>query len=394
MQYRINPKNGDRLSILGYGCMRFSRSAGVAVNQSKTEEELFYAYNNGVNYFDTAYIYPGSEAALGKFISKVDRKSIFVSTKLPHKQCRKYEDFDKIFSEELKRLQTDYIDYYFIHMIGDLESFKRIEALGFKDWIAEKKRTGVIRNLGFSYHGSTDEFKKLIDYYDFDICLIQLNFMDESTQAGVSGMKYAASKGVPVVIMEPLRGGRLANLKGKAAKIVSEAEPKRSPAEWGFRWLWNYPEITVVLSGMNDIEQVKENLKSASDAQVNSLTDEQLEMFHAVKDELNKSIKVPCTGCGYCMPCPSGVDIPACFSSYNRCYSDNYLYGVISYIMTTSLREKSGAASECIKCGRCEKLCPQHILIRDELDEAASVMEGVLYKMAMPVIRTAFHIKK
>lgn len=380
MQYRINPKNGNRLSILGYGCMRFSKTGGVITNQKKTEEELLYAYENGVNYFDTAYIYPGSEAALGKFIAKIDRSKIFIATKLPHNQCRKKEDFEKIFSEQLARLGTDYIDYYLIHMLGDVKSFNRLKDIGFTEWVAEKKSAGKIKNIGFSYHGGSSEFKKIIDCYDFDFCQIQFNYMDETTQAGSAGLFYAAEKGLPVIIMEPLRGGKLSRLSKSSAKIFEEAEPKRSASEWALRWIWNYPQVTVVLSGMNDIEQVKENIRAASEAKENELTDEQLEIFREVKSEINKETKVGCTGCAYCMPCPHGVDIPSCFAAYNRCYSDGYLSGLLFYIMTTSLKDSKTIASKCVQCGLCEKKCPQHLLIREELQATSAVLEGVMYK--------------
>ncbi|MDO5844517.1 MAG: aldo/keto reductase [Methanocorpusculum sp.] len=380
MQYRINPKNGDTLSILGYGCMRFSKTGGVITNQKKTEEELLYAYENGVNYFDTAYIYPGSEAALGKFIAKIDRSKIFIATKLPHSQCRKKEDFEKIFSEQLSRLGTDYIDYYLIHMLSDTETFERLNKIGFAKWAAEKKSAGKIRNLGFSYHGSSSEFKKIIDCFDFDFCQIQFNYMDETTQAGSEGLFYAAEKGLPVIIMEPLRGGKLSRLSGSSAKIIESAEPKRSASEWALRWIWNYPQVTVVLSGMNDIEQVKENVRVASEAKENELSESQLEMFREIKEEINRETKIQCTGCAYCMPCPHGVDIPSCFAAYNRCYTDGYLSGFISYIMTTSLKESKSIASKCVSCGLCEKKCPQHLLIRENLQEVSSVLEGVMYK--------------
>lgn len=383
MQYRLNPKNGDRLSVLGYGCMRFSKTGGVKVNQKKTEEELFYAYENGVNYFDTAYIYPGSETALGKFVSKIDRTKIYIATKLPHNQCRKKEDFEKIFSQQLARLKTNYIDYYLIHMLANTEAFERLKSMGFVEWVNEKKLSGAIKNIGFSYHGGGEEFKNIVDCYDFDFCQIQFNYMDETTQAGLIGLNYAAQKGLPVIIMEPLRGGKLSSPPKNAARIFEKAEPKRSPCEWALRWIWNHPQVTVVLSGMNDIEQVKENINTACSTKENEFTNEQLEMIARVKAEINKDTKIPCTGCGYCMPCPHGVDIPTCFAAYNRCYTDGRLHGLISYIMTTSLTDSPKTASKCVKCGACEKKCPQHLLIRDGLDEVAAVLEGAVYKVSV-----------
>ena len=389
MQYRTNPKNGDKISILGYGCMRFSRTAGVAVNQKKTEEEMTAALDAGVNYFDTAYIYPGSEAALGRFLAKGYRSRIFLATKLPHYQCRSFADFDRLFFEQLARLQTDYIDYYLIHMLSDTDSWKRLQQLGIEKWIAEKKASGAIRNIGFSYHGGTTEFKAVADCYSWDFCQIQLNYMDESTQAGVSGLLYAAEKGLPVIIMEPLRGGRLANLPKTAARYL----PKdANAADLAFRWLWNFPEVTCVLSGMNDIRQVEENVASA--CRGGGLSDEEAAALESIKAELEADIQVPCTGCGYCMPCPKGVMIPSCFAAYNQAFCDGRIHALITYIMTTSLGERPGFASQCVKCGKCETHCPQHILIRDELENAAAVLEGPLFKMGKRGARFVLKMRK
>lgn len=387
MQYRTNPKSGDSLSVLGYGCMRFSRTAGVSVNQKKAEEELSAALAAGVNYFDTAYLYPGSEAALGKFLSKGHRKDIFLATKLPHNQCKKPEDFERFFSEQKNRLQTDYIDYYLIHMLPDTAAWGRLKALGIEAWIQAKKETGEIRNIGFSYHGGTTEFRCVADAYPWDFCQIQLNYMDETTQAGVAGLKYAASLGLPVIIMEPLRGGSLSRLPENAERIFRAQNPDRTPTDQALRWLWNFPEVTVVLSGMNSIEQVAENTASASAAAANSLTEEELSCFTEVRNLLNASMRVPCTGCGYCMPCPHGVDIPSCFAAYNRRYTEGWFAGMISYVSCTALKEKPSGASACIGCGLCEKKCPQGILIRDYLDETKAVMEGRIYTIAVPVVK-------
>ena len=387
MQYRVNPKNGDRLSVLGYGCMRFSRTAGVAVNQKKTEEELSLALSLGVNYFDTAYLYPGSEAALGKFLSKGHRKDVFVATKLPFRQCKKPEDFEKLFSEQKERLQTDYIDYYMVHMLGDIASWKRLVSLGIVEWAESKKASDEIRQFGFSYHGGTAEFKELIDAYDWDFCQIQINYFDAHTQAGIAGMKYAAEKGLPVFVMEPLRGGSLVNLPKRAAKVFSDDDSAKTPVEQAFRWLWNFEEITVVLSGMNSISQVGENCASADSAKAGSLSDAELAVFDKVCSVLNEEIRVPCTSCGYCMPCPHGVDIPSCFSAYNIRCTQGWFSGMLAYVTCTSLKEKPAAASSCVNCGLCERKCPQGILIRDYLDEVKAVMEGRIYRMALPVVK-------
>ena len=371
--------------------MRFSRTAGVAVNQKKTETEMLAALEAGVNYFDTAYIYPGSEAALGKFLAKGYRGRIFLATKLPHYQCRSFEDFDLIFNEELARLQTDYIDYYLIHMLSDTNAWERLKKIGIVEWIAGKKASGRIRNIGFSFHGGTTEFCHVVDCYPWDFCQIQLNYMDETTQAGIAGLRYAAEKEMPVIIMEPLRGGRLANLPKNAARLLPAG---CSAADLALRWLWNIPEVTCVLSGMNDVKQVEENLISASNAVPGYLTDEEASVLADIRAELEANIQVPCTGCGYCMPCPKGVMIPSCFAAYNLAFNEGRMQGILSYIMTTSFGGKSGIASQCIKCGKCEQHCPQHILIRDELENAAAVLEGPVFKVGWAGARVFLKMQK
>lgn len=387
MQYRENPVNGDKLSLLGYGCMRFTKK-GPFINQEKAEKELLYAIEHGVNYFDTAYIYPGSEAALGKFLAKGYREKVYIATKLPHYLYKSRKDMEKCFQEQLTRLQTDYIDYYLIHMLNDTDSWKRLKALGIEDWIAEKKAAGQIRNIGFSFHGGTHTFIDLLDSYPWEFCQIQYNYMDEYSQAGVKGLKYAASKNIPVIIMEPLRGGRLVNnLPREAEKLWQKATPKRSPAEWALRWLWNQPEVSVVLSGMNSMEQLKENIRIASEVTAGELTEQDLSLFKKVKAEMDKAIKVGCTGCGYCMPCPAGVDIPVCFRTYNTRYSDSWFNGMREYVMCTTLKGTPTNASKCIKCGKCEQHCPQGIPIRQELENVVRAMETPIYKIASKVMR-------
>ena len=386
MQYRTNPKNGDAISVLGFGCMRFPKTAGV-INQKRTEEVLKAALDAGVNYFDTAYIYPGSETALGKFLAKGYRNKIYLATKLPYRECKSESDAERIFTEQKKRLQTGYFDYYLIHMVSDADAWEKCRTQGIVSWAEEKKKSGEIRNLGFSYHGTTDGFKKLIDCYPWDFCQIQVNYADDISQAGVSGLKYAAAAGLPVFIMEPLRGGKLVNLPKAAETILQKEMPETSSVEFALRWLWNFPEVTCVLSGMNEIEQVLENTHAASDAKANVFSENDLAVYSSVKSILEINTAVPCTGCGYCMPCPSGVDIPAVFSAYNRGASEGFMTGLSAYISTTSMKEKPSAASACIKCGLCEKKCPQSILIRDYLDEAEAVMEGKLYRIAVALLK-------
>lgn len=382
MLYRKNIKNHQDLSILGYGCLRFTKK-GTTIDQKKAEQEMKEAVDSGVNYFDTAYTYGGSEVCLGKFLAKGYRDKVNIATKLPHYYVKKIEDMERYFNEQLERLQTDHVEYYLMHMLNDVETWERLVGLGMKDWIEKKKSEGKIGNIGFSFHGGTEQFIRIIDAYEWDFCQIQFNYMDEHSQAGLTGLRYASKKGLPVIIMEPLRGGRLVQgLPENAKKIFEKAVPKRSTAEWGLRWVWNHPEVTVILSGMNDISQVEENVRIASKAQADSLTEKDMELFERVKTEINKKIKVGCTGCGYCMPCPQGVDIPGCFSAYNTRYTDNWYTGFKTYFMCTTLRKNQTNAAKCIQCGKCEKHCPQNIPIREKLKEVKHHMEGPIYHIA------------
>ena len=387
MKYRED-RHGNKLSILGYGCMRFS-SRGGKIDLEKTEQEIMTAFRAGVNYYDTAYIYPGSEAALGEILERNRiRDQVAIATKLPHYLIKNSDSMEKYFSEQLKRLRTDHIDYYLMHMLTDIKTWERLKALGILEWLKEKQASGAIRQIGFSYHGNSDMFMQLVDAYDWDFCQIQYNYVDETSQAGVAGLKAAAARGIPVVIMEPLRGGKLVNLLPPKAKKLLETYPvKRSPAEWAFRWLWNQPEVTCVLSGMNDMDMVQENVRIASEAEPDSFTDSDHELIAKVVTEINATTKVGCTGCRYCMPCPRGVDIPGSFAAYNRIDSDGKIEAFREYFMCTGLRKDSAAASNCVECGKCEQHCPQHIEIRKELKNVRKELEGPLYRIARSVIK-------
>ena len=247
MHYRKD-KHGEELSILGFGCMRFQRKRG-SIDFQEAEREILSAIQQGVNYFDTAYIYPGSEELLGAVLDKNHcRDRVNIATKLPHYLIRKSDDIERFFQEQLRRLKTDHVDYYLMHMLPDVTTWQRLKDLGVEQWLREKQAAGIIRNVGFSYHGNTNAFQELLDCRDWDFCQIQYNYIDEHTQAGRRGLQHAAEKGIPVIIMEPLRGGRLVNaLPPKAQKAFGEFTPRRTPAEWGLRWLWDQPEVTVVL---------------------------------------------------------------------------------------------------------------------------------------------------
>ena len=382
MQYRKD-KQGNDLSVLGFGCMRFQRKQGKT-DMVLAEQQIMQAYLGGVNYYDTAYIYPGSEAAIGEIFEKNHiRDKIYIATKLPHYLIKSVEGMEKLFQEQLSRLRTDYVDYYLMHMLTDTATWTRLESLGIRQWLEEKRKSGEIRQIGFSYHGNSDTFCGLVDAYDWDFCQIQYNYMDEFTQAGRKGLQYAAHKGLPVVIMEPLRGGRLVNqLPEEAQKLFAEHPNNWTPAQWSFRWLWDQPEVTVVLSGMNTAEMIQDNLNTASSATVGHFGENEQALLKEVVEAFNAKVKVGCTGCGYCMPCPKGVDIPGTFNAYNRRYQDGWFAALREYFMCTTLRQNSAAASNCIGCGKCEKHCPQGIEIRKHLKDAQKVLEDPVYKIA------------
>ena len=391
MNYR-NDKYGNPLSALGYGCMRFPRKGGK-IDMTETEKLIRTAVEAGVNYFDTAYIYPGSEAAVGEILEKNGlRDRVNIATKLPHYLIKSRDGLDKLFDEELRRLRTDHVDYYLMHMLNDLDAWTRLKALGIEDWIAEKKASGAIRQVGFSYHGNTETFCRIIDAYDWEFCQIQYNYLDEHTQAGRRGLQHAHSKGIPVIIMEPLRGGRLVNLLPEKAKtLFAEYPVKRSPAEWGLRWLWDQEEVTVILSGMGSMAMLEENLRVASQARTGELTQQEMALYARVVTAINETVKVGCTGCGYCMPCPKGVDIPGTFAAYNRWCGEEKFGGFMDYLKCTTLRKNSTAAGNCIGCGKCEKHCPQSISIRKELKEAQKVLETPVYRIFSKAAKRFVH---
>ena len=381
MQYRPD-RYGNPISLLGFGCMRLPSKLG-RIDMQEAEREIMTAIRAGVNYFDTAYIYPGSEAALGAILKKnAVRDQVNIATKLPHYLIRSREGLNKLFGEELARLQTDHIDYYLMHMLTDTAAWDRLCALGILEWLEEKKNAGAIRQVGFSYHGNTDMYCRLLDVYDWDFSLIQYNYMDEHSQAGRRGVQYAHSKGLPVMIMEPLRGGKLVSrLPEDAKRIFASHQPQHTPAQWAFRWLWNQEEITCVLSGMNSMEMVMDNIQTASSVSVGELTPEDGAMLERVVKAINGKMKVGCTGCGYCMPCPKNVDIPGTFAAYNRRYSENRFWSFVEYAMCTALRKNPTSASQCVGCGKCEMHCPQGIRIREELKNAQRELEGPVYRL-------------
>ena len=387
MQYRKD-KYGERLSVLGYGCMRFSRK-GAGIDIDKTEKEIMEAYRAGVNYYDTAYIYPGSEAALGEILARNGiRDKVNIATKLPQYMVRNIASVEKYFAEELSRLRTDRVDYYLMHMLTDVSQWERLKGLGILDWIDGKKASGAIRNIGFSYHGNTAIFLKILNDYDWDFCQIQYNYLDETAQAGVAGLKAAAERGIPVVIMEPLRGGKLVNLLPEGAKKAISDNPRGwTPAQWGLRWLYNQSEVTVVLSGMNSLEMVLENVATASNAGIGDFTQEDFALIEEVKRQIRLKEKVGCTGCGYCMPCPKGVNIPAIFRCYNTMYAESKSSGRFQFAQTVGFTREPGFATQCVQCGKCERHCPQGLPIREKLKEADKALRPFPYRIGIAAAR-------
>jgi len=343
----------------------------------KTEKLITHSIEKGINYFDTAWVYTGNEEALGSVLEKNHlREKVFIASKMPLIMLRAPADFDKYFLQSLKRLKTGFIDYYLMHMITDFDQWTKLKSWGIEQWIAEKKKEGQIRQIGFSFHGCCIEFLKVIDDYDWECCTIQYNYSDENFQAGVTGLRKAAQT-MMVSVMEPLLGGKLATgLPKEAAEIFKKANPELSPAGWGLNWVWNQEEVTLLLSGMNDMDQLEENLRLADAAQVKMLGEPELEIYRQALAVINRSYKIHCTGCNYCMPCPRGVNIPGCFSAYNTMFSMGYVTGMQQFITSTGLTsERSGSPCLCVHCGKCEKHCPQHLPIIQHLAQVRRRME-------------------
>ncbi len=393
MRYRED-RNGNKISQLGYGCMRFTKK-GTGIDFEKAEREIMRAYELGVNYYDTAYIYPGSEECLGKILSKNNiREKVYIATKLPQYIMKSQAQIEKTFKEELARLKTDYIDYYLMHMFTDYAEWEHLKSIGILEWIDAAKKSGTVRNIGFSYHRDTDMFFKLLDAYDWDFCQIQYNYLDEHSQAGRRGLEAAYAKGIPVIIMEPLRGGKLVNLPESAKKLLKESHGNYTPAELGLRWLWDQPGVTCVLSGMNSMEMVEENIRIASDAKPGHLTAEDFEVIEGIKKIFKEKEKVGCTACRYCMPCPKGVDIPGNFFYYNLSSMESKMSARFGFSQAMGMRLEPGFASQCVGCGLCEKHCPQHLPIREKLKEADKVLRPFPMKVGINVARKIMIKKK
>ncbi|MBP1909201.1 aldo/keto reductase [Methanolobus bombayensis] len=396
MLYRKMPKNGDELSILGFGCMRLASKEDGSIDEERATKQIRHAIDQGVNYVDTAWPYHmgESEPFLGRALADGYREKVKIATKLPSFLIETREDMDKFLNAQLEKLNTDHVDYYLLHyLVGDL--WDDIEKLGVTEFLDKAKADGRIINAGFSFHGASEDFNRIVDAYDWDFCQIQYNFLDQTNQAGTAGMEYAASKGLGVIIMEPLRGGNLVkNVPQAVQDIWDEAPTKRSPVEWALRWIWDHPEITVVLSGMNVEEHIEENLRIAGEAHPNSLTDAELQLVNRVAAKYREVMKVGCTACQYCMPCPAGVNIPLCFEEYNNVYlvddpeGEKFLYaarlgGVVD-------GGDPALASQCVQCGKCLEKCPQHIDIPTVLGTIVEEIEGPNIEQTIAMAREMF----
>ncbi len=382
MLYREVPKNGDELSILGFGAMRLPTKEDGSIDENTATDMIRYSIDNGVNYVDTAWPYHmgESEPFLAHALEDGYREKVKLATKQPQWIVKKPEDMDRFLNAQLEKLNTDHIDYYLIHSLVK-SSWENVRDLGVREFLDRAKADGRIVNAGFSYHGTPEDFAPMVDAYDWDFCQIQYNFLDENIQAGTEGLEYAASKGLGVIIMEPLRGGNLADpVPDEVMDIWNEAEVERSPVEWALRWVWNHPEVTVVLSGMSEPAHVEENLRIADEGVANSMTEEELELVRKVAEKYGELMPIDCTGCRYCMPCPEGVDIPACFDTYNNLYmfgDEDRLRMMYAAKLGGILRgSDTNFASQCVQCGQCLDACPQNIPIPEMLEKVAQEFEG------------------
>ncbi|WP_163336785.1 aldo/keto reductase [Desulfopila sp. IMCC35008] len=382
MLYRKIPKSGDKLSILGFGCMRLPLFEDGSINTERAIRQIRVAIDAGVNYLDTAWPYHTgeSEKLVGLALAEGYREKVRIATKLPSWMINCREDMDFYLNAQLEKLAVSQVDYYLVHALNGT-NWQKLQDLGVTEFLNTALADGRIKNTGFSFHGELSDFRTIVDSYSWDMCQIQYNYLDQEYQAGTEGLKYAAEKKLGIVIMEPLRGGNLSipEPPPAIAEIWQQAEIKRTPVEWALRWLWNHPEVTVILSGMNDEAHIEENLAIADTAEIDSLTEKEYEIVDQAARKYNELMKVGCTGCGYCLPCPSGVKIPMVFEVYNKMHLfGNEMEGKLMYVIRLSgsiSGDGAGYASQCTECGECLEKCPQNIEIPTMLTEITAEME-------------------
>ena len=379
MQYRLIKKTGDEIFPLGFGVMRLPVKNGK-IDRNKAKELIYHAINQGVNFIDTAYLYGDSETFLGEVLQGEYKNKVKICTKLPAINVRKYDDMEEILSEQLKRLQRDSIDYYLIHAV-DLKAMNRLFKKDLIKFLNKAQSEGKIKHIGFSYHGPKEEFPMLIDAYDWDVVMVQYNYFDENVQASIEGIEYAASKDMGILVMEPLKGGILAGkMPSEAEEIFKKANPNKSSAQWAMEWVLNNRNITCVLSGMNSFEQLGENLEIAYKTTPLSMSFDDLETVELVKRVMRNSLKINCSTCGYCMPCPQGVNIPECMKIYNEKFLFDHNGFVnqsrVDYFQYVGgIMGNSGNAGKCNGCGKCLRKCPQKLDIISELKKVKKEFE-------------------
>ncbi len=372
MEKRKMEKLGIETSLLGFGCMRFPTTEEGAIDEPLAEKMLDQAMAQGVSYYDTAYPYHEgkSEIVTGKVLKKYARDSFYLATKLPVWQVNSLEDVDRIFYEQLEKLQTDYIDFYLMHSMNKGQ-WDRMKAMGCVERLEGLKKEGKIRYLGFSFHDSYEAFEEILNARDWDFCQIQLNYMDIDVQAGIKGCDLAAEKGIPVIVMEPVKGGSLAAFSEDIMEMFHEKDRDASAASFALRWVGSRKGVKVILSGMSTMEQVEDNLKTFGSFR--ALSEEEEKMIEKVREILKSRVQNGCTGCRYCMPCPAGVDIPGCFSAWNT-YHMYQNYKVVQWKWENDLGEAK-QAKNCVKCGKCEQACPQKLEIRKDLERAQADLD-------------------
>ena len=372
MEKRKMEKLNIEPSLLGFGCMRFPTTPDGEIDEPAAEKMLDKAIAEGVNYIDTAYPYHGgkSETFVGRVLQKYDRGSLYLATKLPVWLVNTLEDVDRLFEEQLKKLQTDYIDFYLLHALGK-ERWDKMKEIGCLEHLEKLRAEGKIKYIGFSFHDSYEVFEEIINYRDWDFCQIQLNYMDTNEQAGLKGYELTAEKKIPLVIMEPVKGGSLAVFAEDIMTKFREIDAESSAASFALRWVGSLSNVKVILSGMSSMEQVKDNLNTFR--AFKPLSEKEQETIAQVKDTLCSRVQNGCTGCRYCMPCPAGVDIPGCFRTWNT-YHMYQNYNTVSWSWENDLGDKK-QAKNCVKCGKCEQVCPQKLSIRDDLAKAQADLD-------------------